>query len=82
MIAHLSYVMCDECGNPAELADNAKEARAEARRQGFKHMGQRDICRECISKQTGEETCNVCGVTHPLAERFSHYPWARCDDVR
>ena len=47
MIARLSYVMCDECGNPAEPADDAKEARALASRQGFARREGRDLCRRC-----------------------------------
>lgn len=48
MIAHLSYVMCDECGSPAEPADDAKEARGLARRVGFVRLEDgRDLCREC-----------------------------------
>lgn len=47
MIAHLSYVMCDGCGSPAEVADDAKEARRYAKRQGFVRVDRRDLCREC-----------------------------------
>lgn len=47
MIGRLSYVMCDECGNPGAPADGAKEARAEARRQGFVRTEDgRDLCPE------------------------------------
>jgi recombinational DNA repair protein (RecF pathway) len=46
VIAHLSYVMCDECGTPAAPAGNAAEARAEARRVGFVYKDGRDLCKE------------------------------------
>ncbi|HET7455427.1 MAG TPA: hypothetical protein VFJ76_07900 [Solirubrobacterales bacterium] len=54
MIARLSYVMCDECGNPGAPADNAREARAEARRQGFVRIDGRDLCKECKPKPQSE----------------------------
>lgn len=61
MIAHMSYVMCDRCGNPSELADNAKEARALARREGYLRIGAgrrdaEDLCRQCaaLCSHTGQ----------------------------
>lgn len=50
VIAHMSYVMCDRCGNPAELADDAKEARAAARREGFV-CAALDLCRQCAARR-------------------------------
>lgn len=47
MIARLSYVMCDECGNAAEPADDAKETRAFAAGQGYERREGRDLCRRC-----------------------------------
>lgn len=56
MIAHLSYVMCDRCGNPAECADDAKEARKLAAAQGFVRIGSgrtaEDVCRACWRRAT------------------------------
>ncbi len=52
MIARLSYVMCDVCGDTVEAADEA-EARARACREGFVLAedlgvsGARDLCRWC-----------------------------------
>jgi hypothetical protein len=53
MIARLSYVMCDECGNAAEPADDAKEARALAAGQGYKRREGRDLCRRCALPPEG-----------------------------
>jgi hypothetical protein len=54
VIAHLSYVMCDRCGNPAEACDDAKEARELAKMQGFVRLGRgktaEDLCRDCAVK--------------------------------
>ena len=52
MIAHMSYVMCDGCGNPAAMADDAIEARDMARDEGFIRRrfpgrGRLDLCRDC-----------------------------------
>lgn len=44
MIATMVYVMCDECGDPAPMADSAAEARAQARREGFVRRDGRDLC--------------------------------------
>lgn len=35
MIAHFSYVICDVCALPAEVADDARGARIVAEREGF-----------------------------------------------
>lgn len=56
----LSYVMCDcddqfhhnhigkeNCGRLSEMADSAAEARKE---NGFKRIGQYDICRPCLQE--------------------------------
>jgi hypothetical protein len=34
-IGRLSYVICDECGDPAQPADDSKEARQQARIEGY-----------------------------------------------
>lgn len=50
MIAHLSYVMCDECGNPAEpVGEGAKAARERSRAEGFVRRDGRDLCRRCAN---------------------------------
>lgn len=46
MIAYLSYVRCDRCGNPAQPAE-AGQARLVARREGFKRINRQDLCRSC-----------------------------------
>jgi hypothetical protein len=39
MIARAWYVMCDQCGSPAEIAtDGAQQAKEYARAQGFKML--------------------------------------------
>ncbi len=47
-IDFMSYVRCDVCGNPAELGDDAREARALAKRMGFRKgfLGV-DVCPAC-----------------------------------
>lgn len=47
MISRMSYVTCDECTSPGEMADDAKEARALAHRQGFRVVDGRDLCPRC-----------------------------------
>ena len=49
MIARLSYVMCDVCGDPAPCADSAQEARALAKQCGFKRSTtlRLDVCHRC-----------------------------------
>jgi hypothetical protein len=54
VIAHLSYVMCDECGSPGEVSDDADEARAVAKAQGFVRIEGRDLCRDCKPAATKE----------------------------
>lgn len=51
MIAHLSYVMCDECGDPAEaIGEGAKAAREIARAQGYVRTDDgRDLCWRCVA---------------------------------
>lgn len=45
MISHMTYVRCNTCGNPGPLTDSAKEARAEARAEGWKCVkGSGDLC--------------------------------------
>lgn len=66
MIAHLSYVMCDGCGSPAEPADDAKEARALARRQGFVR-GALDLCPQCQGKSWDPDDPTRTGATNATA---------------
>jgi len=51
MIAHQSYVVCDRCGAPGPLGDDATEARALARRAGFERRNWnrriKDVCTGC-----------------------------------
>src|SRR5690348_16303196 len=47
MIAHLTYVRCDRCGNPAQPADDAPAARRVASREGFERRDSVDICPSC-----------------------------------
>lgn len=54
MIRHLSYVACGICGNPAQPADDAEEARGIAAREGFSYdpcRGRllRDLCKSCTA---------------------------------
>lgn len=60
MIAHLSYVMCDRCGNPAEACDDAKQARAAAKAQGYVRLGR--------SGPTAEDLCPTCAKLTPTSE--------------
>ena len=46
-IAHLTYVRCDRCGNPAQPGDDAREARVIARREGFQRLDGQDVCTRC-----------------------------------
>lgn len=59
MISRLSYVHCDRCGNPAEVADNAEEARVIARGQGFIQIDGKDVCWRC-NPDSGR--CVTCGI--------------------
>lgn len=48
MIRRLSYVSCDRClGNPAQPADEAREARVIARNEGYTRQGGEDVCGQC-----------------------------------
>lgn len=52
MIAHMSYVMCNVCGDPAQCADDALEARALAKVEGFvRDAHGRDLCKRCKPNQ-------------------------------
>jgi RNA polymerase-binding transcription factor DksA len=55
VIAHLTYVMCDQCGNPADAADAAAEARAIARAQGFISRPGFDLCPDCQARAAFDE---------------------------
>lgn len=59
MINRMSHVVCDECGTPGEMADDAKEARASARREGFVRVDGRDLCWRC---DPNSGRCTTCGV--------------------
>jgi hypothetical protein len=60
VIRHLSYVMCDRCGNQAVPYDDAKEARRYAIAEGYVRLkgyvrldGRRiaeDVCRQCAEE--------------------------------
>lgn len=52
-IGHMSHVVCDDCGNPGPLADDAKEARSEARAYGFVRLHNQDLCRGCFREARG-----------------------------
>lgn len=63
MIARMSYLACDRCGNPGPFGDSPKECRAEGRREGWVRVsvdhGRRheDLCSRCRSLDTdGEAT--------------------------
>jgi hypothetical protein len=51
MIYHLSYVVCDRCGHPAQPGDDAKEARVIAHNEGYDHRPWnsrwKDLCGPC-----------------------------------
>jgi len=47
MIRHLSYVVCDSCGDPAQPAADAADARLLARDEGYRREGGRDLCSAC-----------------------------------
>lgn len=59
MIARLSYVMCDRCGNPAQECDDAREAREAAKREGFIRIwvnGRlQDICGVCSTQEERDD---------------------------
>lgn len=44
MIRHMSYVACDVCGDRAQPADDAEEARALARGEYFVRIGGQSLC--------------------------------------
>lgn len=48
MIGHLSYVICDCCGDPAQPEDDARDARKRARKEGYGRRGTEDLCSFCI----------------------------------
>lgn len=54
MIAHLSYVMCDQCGDRAPPADKVKKAQRQARLVGFIRLDGRDLCCRCWPPQRRE----------------------------
>jgi hypothetical protein len=60
VIAHLSYVMCDACGNPAQPADDAREAREIAKAAGYVRLGAgrtaEDLCRNCAASRDKEQS--------------------------
>ena len=63
-IYHMSYVACDNCGDPAECADSAAEARAAARRVGFVRVGRQDLCTRCKPPKPRGEITNVGSTLH------------------
>lgn len=50
MISRMVYVRCDECGTPAQLGDDADEARAIARNEGFIRENGKDLCKSCSER--------------------------------
>ena len=54
MIAHLSYVLCDFCGNPGPCGDDAQEARAEATAAGYTRENGKDRCPSCTPSPFGD----------------------------
>jgi hypothetical protein len=55
-IARLSYVRCDCCGDAAQPADDAREARQLARFEGFTCRPAVDLCSRCVALAA------LCGV--------------------
>ena len=54
MISKLSYVCCDECGDPDEgSVEGAAAARRAARSKGYKRRGGRDLCENCWRAEDG-----------------------------
>lgn len=60
MIARACYVICDKCGDPAEVStEGAEVARAMARAQGFtrvtviepNNIRRRDLCSRCSAAE-------------------------------
>lgn len=49
-IARMSYVMCDDCGNPASCQDGATQAREAARSEGFVRRDGKDLCGTCATR--------------------------------
>lgn len=48
VIRRLSYVSCDRCGgNPAQPGNDAKDARAIARTEGYTRQDGDDVCGRC-----------------------------------
>lgn len=48
MIARACYVMCDGCGDPAEISTSgSKDARRLANAEGFVRVDGRDLCWRC-----------------------------------
>jgi len=54
MIAHLSYVVCDRCGERGPYGLNATQARALAERDGFIRRPWntriKDLCPGCVKR--------------------------------
>lgn len=44
------WVRCDKCGDSDFASHTAKQARAEARKYGWKNHGDIDLCPTCASK--------------------------------
>lgn len=67
MIRKLSYVACDgPCGgDPAQAGMGAKEARAQARYEGFVRRDGQDLCPACAGRTGWRDNQ---GQWHDLAE--------------
>lgn len=79
MIGHASYVICDGCGNPAEVVTGgAREARhVAAKTERYARIDGRDLCGRCRESENGPLPCQACG--RPITDSLKHYPWVRCD---
>jgi hypothetical protein len=81
VIGRACYVICDRCGNPAEVVTGgAKEARAVASETArYRREDGQDLCGDCRDKDAGTKLCNVCDK--PTSDFRQHYPWTRCDST-
>lgn len=74
-IRRLSYVTCDVCGDPGQPADDAKEARAQARvSDAFVRVGGRDLCQR---HRPDRPTC----PEHPDSSAFVKYGHWYCSTI-
>lgn len=78
----LTYLQCDECGNPSDLGDNVKEARRVAIASGWvappPYKGGDDLCPRCADAVL-RITCETCGEALTSDERLLG-ACSSCDD--